>query len=829
MSTFGLQDLTTRYWLKKAEALSAREQPNVENAVERIEVNAQQLTALHHLTNNNYLAKVTVVSTIFALLLDKYQLRFDPAIGLEQVKVKDAVSAPLLLNIDVCEEKSLADNIRSAKTELEESLKFKDYREAIIRPYLNGARLSDLFQFGLLFGPSLPPLRRCGLFLHISDLHATSFTCSFSYDTNEVDAFVVEHFLENFVAILSDLDSLLDLPVTQISIMNEEDWQQVIARFNNTATDYPDTKTIVDLFEEQVSRSPEQAAIFFQDKVINYNLLNEEANRFRDYLETKYGIGPGDFVSVKLYRNEHLMTVLYGILKSGAAYVPISPDLPEKRISYMEADINSKLTIDDAELGDFLAARDAYRTQNLPTAAQPDGLCYVIYTSGTTGVPKGVMIRHRSLVNRLTWMQKAYPLLPEDVLIQKTTYTFDVSVWELFWWSVYGAKLLIPEPDVEKNPALLIKDIHRYGVTVMHFVPSMLSVFLNFIKKDTTQKAHLTCLKQVFTSGEALKLSQRDSFYEYLPEVALMNLYGPTEATIDVSYYDCSVGSAYGCVPIGKPIDNTQLYILDNERRPVPVGVNGHLYIGGVGVGVGYVNKPELTNERFVNDPFNEGKTLYKSGDLARWLPDGNIEFKGRKDHQVKLRGFRIELEEIEQVLSHLEGVDEAVAAISIFNEEPVLVAYLVGSQPLEDSIIRKALSEQLPDYMIPNFFLELDALPLTANGKLDRKSLPPPAEHYRHRQQYVPPRNETECAVVGIWEDVLGVEGIGVTDNFFELGGHSLLMTEIINRLAQQLHAGVTVKAFMSHPTVETLALALEDSEYREIPRHSDFDELTI
>ncbi|SHN14586.1 amino acid adenylation domain-containing protein, partial [Flavobacterium pectinovorum] len=458
---------------------------------------------------------------------------------------------------------------------------------------------------------------------------------------------------------------------------------------------------------------------------------------------------------------------------------------------------------------------------NLAKINSPRDLAYLIYTSGTTGNPKGVMIEHTSLVNRLTWMQKAYPLSCGETLIQKTTYSFDVSVWELVWWAIYGAKLSVAKSGAEKDPAQLIQNIDENQVTVIHFVPAMLSVFLEYVKENPNEKERIKSLKQVFVSGEALTLHQRDLFYKELSGISLMNLYGPTEASIDVSYYDCAEQHNISSVPIGRPIDNISLYILDEKLSLKPIGSVGKLYIAGVGVARGYLNKTALTEEKFVNNPFIEGTKMYDTGDLAKWLADGNIEYIGRKDHQVKIRGFRIELGEIEtHLFQYSNAIKNVIVEIKEVNQEKVIVAYYVSESKIDKIEIRHYLEEKLPEYMIPNFYIALDSIPVTSNGKVDRKALPSVTADDIIRGEYVAPKNETQDKLAAIWQDVLGIEKVGITDNFFNLGGNSLIIGQVINRIHKELHQGITFKAFFSSPTIEEISLKLQAQDFAFIPK---------
>ncbi|HEX3048367.1 MAG TPA: amino acid adenylation domain-containing protein [Bacillota bacterium] len=480
------------------------------------------------------------------------------------------------------------------------------------------------------------------------------------------------------------------------------------------------------------------------------------------------------------------------------------------------------LTIDKSQVGQTVPAQKRkyqHDLRQLTDSSKPDGLgvsprgaAYVIYTSGSTGKPKGVMIEHHSVINRLLWMQHKYQLTPDDRILQKTPYTFDVSVWELFWWSWAGASVCFLEPNAEKDPNAIVTAIEKYQITTLHFVPSMLHAFLDFVEvQNLTGK--LKSLRRVFASGEALSLPLVKKFQQVIHrrlDVQLHNLYGPTEATVDVSYFDCFESPEPELIPIGKPIDNIRLYIVDSNYQPQPVGIPGELWIAGAGVGRGYLNQPELTAEKFVSNSFQREtpQRIYRTGDLARWLPDGNIEFLGRIDHQVKIRGFRIELDEIENHLLGYESVQETVVITrKDSGGNQYLCAYFVGGRETTAAEIKDYLALKLPDYMIPAYFIRLDRMPLSANGKLDRKALPEPEVMIPGGGDYQAPRTETERRLAGIFRDILGIQRIGIHDNFFELGGHSLKAIQLISAVYKEFEVELPLREVFNTPSIAELA----------------------
>jgi fengycin family lipopeptide synthetase D len=516
--------------------------------------------------------------------------------------------------------------------------------------------------------------------------------------------------------------------------------------FNDTDAPFPDNKTLHDLFEAQVERTPGAPAIFFKNQQLSYRELNEKAGALACLLSGK-GVGPGSIVGLMVDRSVEMMVGLMGILKAGAAYMPIDPHYPKERIDFMLKDSGAEILLTSPDISNC----------QLPMSSRifrfhhPGNLAYVIYTSGSTGRPKGVMVEHRSVVNRLHWMQKRYPLDETDTILQKTPFIFDVSVWELFWWSLVGAAVCFLLPGFEKFPQAIVETVEKRRVTTMHFVPSMLSAFLGYIENSGDVK-RLGSLKRVFVSGEALKPAHVELFNRTMYRengTQLINLYGPTEATVDVSYFDCPPGGDIREIPIGKPIDNIRLYIMDSDSRLQPVGTEGELCISGVGLARGYLNRPEMTEERFINQglflkkpPLDPAKTfdkkailtrntntntLYRTGDLAYWLPDGNIVFVGRIDHQVKIRGLRIELGEIEAVLARHPGVQDCVVIVKETTETIItLAAYMVIKPGAEvtDQELKKHMKSFLPDYMVPGEWVRMGNLPRTPSGKVDRKKL---------------------------------------------------------------------------------------------------------
>jgi amino acid adenylation domain-containing protein len=624
------------------------------------------------------------------------------------------------------------------------------------------------------------------------------------------------HFTALLTRLLADPEGCVD----DAEFLGPAERAALLTGFNDTAAEFPAEMTLHGLVEAQAARSPDAVAVAFEGARLTYRELNARADAVA-YRLSGLGVGPETLVAVCAERSLELPVALLGVLKAGAAYLPLDPEYPADRLAFMLEDAAAPVVL----------AQESLRGQLPPTSATvlplddqagwpapPPGwraragdLAYAIYTSGSTGRPKGVLNTHRGIVNRLDWMQRRYRLDPGDVVLQKTPASFDVSVWEFFWPLLAGARMVLARPGGHKDAAYLRDLIRAQGVTTAHFVPSMLGLFL---AEEGAQADADRCrvLRRIICSGEELPTDVAARCLQTLP-AELHNLYGPTEAAIDVSAWQCTPDALAGLarVPIGGPIQNLTLRVLDPQLRAVPVGVPGELFLGGVGLARGYLRRPALTAERFVPDPFGPpGSRLYRTGDLARWRPDGTVEFLGRIDGQVKIRGLRIELGEIEAALREQPGVADAAAVV----REDVpgdrrIVAYVVGDA--DQAALRAALKRRLPDYMVPSACTALDALPLLPNGKLDRRALPAPQRGRDETAQYTAPQPGSQATVAAVWAEVLRVERIGVDDDFFDLGGHSLLAAQVIARLRKAAGAGVSVLDLFKNPTVRALAALLD------------------
>lgn len=654
--------------------------------------------------------------------------------------------------------------------------------------------------------------------------------CAYNRDLFEAET--IQRMLLHYQNLLSAALEIPEQPINQLSLMTEPELDQILVKWNNTKTDYPTNKCIHQLFEEQVQKTPDAVAVVFEDKQLTYLELNSRANQLAHYLQS-LGVKPEVLVGICLERSLFMIVGLLGILKAGGAYVPIDPTYPTERLSYLLEDAAVPVLLTSESVWSNLPSHKAqvvyldsnwhtitaHSIENIQSGVTQENLAYTIYTSGSTGKPKGCMNTHAGIYNRLLWMQETYQLTAQDRILQKTPFSFDVSVWEFFWPLFAGATLVVASPEIHKDREALIDLIIQQQITTIHFVPSMLSVFLQGSKIE-----ECSSLKRVICSGEALSYKLQEQFQEKL-KCELHNLYGPTEAAIDVTFWDCGTNKYPGIVPIGRPIANTKLYILDKNNRPVPIGVPGELHIGGAGLARGYLNRPELTAEKFIPNPFDNNSKLYKTGDLTCYLPNGDIKYIGRVDHQVKIRGYRIETGEIEAIVSQYPDVKENLV---IAQSDPTggkrLVVYMVPKQESTQDTslipqVRQFLKQKLPEYMIPAAFVLLETFPLTPNGKINRRALPVPNDVSSGLSTaYVMPQTETQRQIENIWREVLKVEKVGIYDNFFELGGHSLLLIQVHTKLQEIYGEKISIVTLFQYPNISDFSQYLIDLEREQV-----------
>jgi amino acid adenylation domain-containing protein len=646
--------------------------------------------------------------------------------------------------------------------------------------------------------------------------------CELHYDASLYEENDVRRLAGQYQTLLESVIGNPEAQINALEMLEDVERRQLLIEFNDTKAAYPLDKCLHQLFELQAARTPDSVAVIFEEQRMTYGGLNEQANQLAHHLQ-RLGVGPEVLVGICVERSLEMIVGLLGILKAGAAYVPLDPTYPKERLTFMLDDSHVPVLLTQQRLLNILPEHQASvicldtagetpgeeSADNPRSYVTPANLAYVIYTSGSTGTPKGVMIPHEAIANRLLWMQTAFPLTCEDVVLQKTPFSFDASVWEFFAPLLAGARLLVARPGGHQDTAYLVQTIAEQRVTILQLVPSMYRVLLETKGIEACNGS----LRRVFCGGEALPIALQERSFALL-DAELHNLYGPTETAIDGAFWKCRPGSRGITVPIGRPIGNTQIYLLSEDMRPVPMGVAGELYIGGGGVARGYLRRADLTAERFVPDPFSAktGARFYKTGDLARYHPVGAIEFLGRLDDQVKLRGFRIELGEIEAVLRQHPALREAaVLAREEAPDDTRLVAYIVaepGSAPTINEL-RDFLHEKLPDYMVPTSFVVLEALPLMPNGKVNRRGLSTSVKAESKLDKIIAlPRDNLEGQLVRIWKEVLGTtEHLGVTDNFFDLGGHSLLAVRLMAQIHKWFGQELPLSLLFEGATIEHLA----------------------
>lgn len=623
------------------------------------------------------------------------------------------------------------------------------------------------------------------------------------------------HLLQIFNSLVTE-----SCPFAQTPLLSKVE-QKKLLLWNNTKKPFPSEETLHGWFEKQVAQTPNQSAVYFEQDTLTYTQLNERANQVRDQLITQ-GIPVEGKIGLLFERSLEIPAAMLGVLKAGGCYIPIDPRHPTARIKLILEDAKPFCILTHSSIpphffdNDFIKSYPLVFIDKLPVdpgshispppLVHANHLAYIMYTSGSTGIPKGVMLEHRAVVNRLFWMQKHYHLKPEDKVLQKTTYTFDVSVWEFFWPLLTGAQLVITKPEGHKDPHYLIETIKTQAITTIHFVPAMLAVFLEMPEAHTC-----TSLRYFFCSGEALPASVKNKFFKHF-NAKLYNLYGPTEAAIDVTYYQCRKYKKMTSIPIGRPIYNTQIYILDKSLQPLPIGISGELYIGGIGLARGYINRPELTAEKFIKNPFScSDDRLYKSGDLARWLSVGQLEFLGRLDDQVKLHGFRIEMGEIEHALTEYPAIEQAAVVLQTIKNKQQLSAFIVLHSKQDASFdfesVKNFLRSHLPEYMIPTSYLLIKTLPINANGKIDRVALRQCTGLLVEKTPTEKPTTDIQQKLLHVWQKTLGTENVGITDDFFSLGGDSILAMQMIAKAEKDYLIQFSIEDIFQAPTIAELA----------------------
>jgi amino acid adenylation domain-containing protein len=683
-----------------------------------------------------------------------------------------------------------------------------------ISPYPSKHRVS---KFDLTFAVAQAPDR---LFMN------------FEYNTSLFKRETVERFVQYFNAILESLVTDRSSKINEIEILPTAEKELLLNSFNKTTANYNLETTVLALFEQQVKKTPERIAVRYQDFTLTYSDVDSIANKLACYLHYERGITRGHLVGLKLDRDALLIPVIFGILKTGAAYLPIDIRNPADRVRTIVKDANVEFVVSTKKYSapdipvSFICIDEVWKAVNkqaiskIPTPPGSEDLAYVIYTSGSSGTPKGVMIKHRSVLNVVQYLQQQYPLLADDCFLFKTAHSFDVSVAEIFGWFLEGGSVAVLPAGEEANPWAIFKTIVDQKVTHVNFVPSMFGIFIRGAEVANTPA--FDYIKYFLLAGEVLPRDLMDRYRKMNAQPLLENLYGPTETTIYCSGYSTAQAKDDLInIPIGKPMANTRFYVVNSANHLQPIGVAGELCIAGEALAKGYLNNDKLTNEKFVfNEVVNE--RVYRSGDLVRWLADGNIEFLGRIDSQVKVHGYRIELGEIEHQLSSYDGIQDTVAVIKSDKSDSFVVAYYVADQPIPTGLLRSFLSKNLPEYMIPSFFMKIDKIPLNANGKVDRSKMPD--VNTDSTEVFVAPTEEIHYQMAAIWSEVLGVETekISINRSFFEMGGNSLKLVSLVSSINQKLGWKLAIPTVFRYPTIESLT-ATAFSKADDIDRFKD------
>ncbi|QRV07666.1 amino acid adenylation domain-containing protein [Bacillus velezensis] len=631
----------------------------------------------------------------------------------------------------------------------------------------------------------------------------------------------IETFLRHMVnSVISDPE----IGASEIALLDACEARSMMDAFNHTETVEPPAPTLHGLFTRRAALSPHRPALRFPGGMLTYAELDRYTDRLAVRLRQK-GVRKESMIGVLAERSPEMAVSVLAVLKAGGAYVPLDPEYPEDRLRYMLDDSGACLLLAQPGLsvsgfsGETLEVSLSSLTSETETGAvsdeaDADSLAYIIYTSGSTGTPKGVAVEHRQAAAFLSGMQGQFPLTEEDIIVLKSSFSFDASIWQLFWWTMSGASVYLLPAGWEKDPVRMIEAFSSEKVTTAHFIPAMVNSFLDALETEPAEtRTRLgRTLTRVFAGGEALSPLTAARFADLLPETMLIHGYGPTEATVDAAFYVCDRkrDSRRTRLPIGKPVPGARLYVLDSGGAIQPAGVAGELYIAGTGVARGYLNRPELTAERFLDDPFYPGERMYQTGDIARWTEDGLVEWLGRSDGQVKVRGYRIEPGEIEAAIRRIDGIREAAVTARTEHGETALYAYIEGRKSDD---VRAELATRLPAYMMPAQFIEMTEWPVTPSGKLDRRALPAPGGS-ADRQAYTAPRNVTEMKLCALWEEVLKNGPVGIRDHFFERGGHSLKATALVSRIAKEFGVQVPLQDIFARPTVEELASVIQDLE---------------
>lgn len=794
--------------------------------------------------------------TGFEILLSRYSSQTDIVLGTvtanrAREEVRDMIGFlinTIVIRDDLSGNPSVSEMLkRVKKTTLDDSVYHElpfDLLMEEIKPERNASR-TPVFQVmyihqsventlpeadGLIFEEMRIPSKIAPFDLRLSTSDTENgIRCTMDYSDALYEPSTVQALLMHYNQILEGMCLNERTGIQELCMLTRDEIKQVTEGFNRTSRKYPDEfsleKPIHRLFEERVEEDGQRTALYF-DREMSYTELNKKANQLAWFL-MEQGVAVNTPVGICMERSFDMVIGILGILKAGGAYIPIDIDYPKDRMLYMLRNAGAALVLTDEAQKDVLEAEginsfcfSSIKEQlqekadtNPEIGSSAEDLVYIIYTSGSTGKPKGAMNTHKSVLNHKLWMKDAFRITREDILIQKTSFSFDVSAWEFFLPLIIGARLVIAKPGGHKDPFYLSRLIQEQRVTVLHFVPSMLRAFL-----EESEAGNCRSLQKLIVSGEALDYGLLCKAKEKLG-IPVYNAYGPAECADIATMWECDTHYENHLVPIGKPISNVRIYLLDSRLNPVPAGVTGEIYIGGISVGKGYINDPALTKERFLEDPFSKnGGRMYKTGDLGRFLKDGNIAYEGRCDFQVKIRGMRIELGEIEKHVQSYPGIQNcAVVVWEKGNKGSNLAVYYteIPEHEADTAGLKRELEKHLPDYMVPRFYTRLSELPLNQSGKLDRKSLPEPETGVGVSQvSFVLPETDAQKKLAEIWKEVLEVDKVGIHDNFFEIGGHSLLLIQAYKKIREAFQKEFSLIELFTYSTIHSLSLFLTEED---------------
>ena len=872
------QELAEKFWKQKLQGFTAAtpltvekllpktENSNISYGEQQVQLTVSATEALQSFARQNRLTLNNLVQATWGLLLSRYSQESDVVFGVtvsgrppSLVGVESMVGLfinTLPMRVKVSAETKILDLLKDLQAQQIECEQYSYSSLADIQGWSNIPRGTSLFESILVFESNtlktglksnhesleldnFRGVERTNYPLTVVAVPRQQMLVRISYDTNRFDDGTITRLLGHFQTLLEGIIANPQQRVCQLPLLTKFEKQQLLGDWNNIHENYLQDKCIHQLFEEQVERTPHNVAVVFENNSLTYQQLNTRANQLAHYLQ-ELGVKPDTLVGICVERSLEMIVGILGILKAGGAYVPLDPEYPQERLSFILEDAQVKVLVTQAKLVESIPEHQAQLicldtewekiAQNIPSnpesGVKPDNLTYIIYTSGSTGKPKGVLVNHSNVVRLFAATDSWYHFNSEDVWTLFHSYAFDFSVWEIWGALLYGGRLVIVPYLVTRSPEAFYQLLCQEKVTILNQTPT---AFRQLIQAEQATDNDLR-LRLVIFGGEALEINSLQPWFDRHGDQCpqLVNMYGITETTVHVTYRPLSMSDLDSTASvIGRPIPDLQIYLLDKYLQPVPVGVPGEMYVGGAGVTRGYLKRPELTTERFIPSPFENSNPqpptpnpqpltpkLYKTGDLARYLPNGELEYLGRIDNQVKIRGFRIELGEIEALLASNPQIWETVVIVwDDTTGDKRLVAYIVPQPEVTITIdeIRQFLKAKLPDYMIPNAFVILESLPLTANGKIDRRALPPPTLDIKTADKYVAPRTPIEEILVNIWSEVLKVKQVSINDNFFELGGHSLLATQLVAQIRDHLKVELPLRQLFNSATLAELAQGIE------------------